>query len=359
MNSSSALCVLHLRNACGYYGADHAIVTWIQDLASRGYRFELAVFDYPSRSTSLFLREAERAGATVHLLPRTHRKVFIALRRLIRIIRKRHVSIIHAHDNRSHVLGWLAGLITGTPVVGTIHGYVHNSSAERISNFVDRLILTHGFLAQVTAPSRELCRQFKKAMYLPNAVHADLADHPLVAEKLPESPHFGVVARLSQEKGVHVFLDALAYAPPSWRYCVLGEGPQREELLRHPLSHRVKWLGFCPDVVDNMRTWTGVIVPSLSEGLPLVILEAMALGIPIVATRTGGIVDVIQDGIEGIIVPPDNPEALAQGMMTIINDDAAASQRAVQARQRFRENFTTDRLGCDLHRLYLRVVRGG
>ena len=350
--------VLHLRNTCGYYGAERCIVSWMRELGGRGFTFDLVAYDHPDPSTETFYAEAREAGAEVHRLPRDHRHGVSALGRLVSVVRRRRVELIHAHENRSHMMGWLAGGITGTPVMGSVHGYVAAGGRSTRLNRLNRWFLSGHRLARLTAPTEELVRQLGVAELVPNAIAGNGAADELAADALPQVPTFGVVSRLSPEKNVAAFLSAIASLPSHWRFEVLGEGPEADRLHDHPEAGRVGWCGFQPDAAERMRGWTALVIPSRSEGLPLTLLEAMAAGVPVVATAVGGIPDAVENGHHAILVPRDDPGALGDGMRQVVADPAGARVRAEAARARFRERYTLTRVGDDLERLYRSVARG-
>ncbi len=353
-----SLRVLHLRNASGYYGAERCIVSWIRALSGRGFGFDLAVYVNPDRSTTEFLSDAREAGATVHELPRAHRQSLTALSRLFRVVRSRKIDLIHAHENRSHVLGWLVGGLTATPVIGTMHGYVPARGGSHRMDRFNQFFLRGRRLSVLTVPSEQLAREIGvDATVMPNAAPAALAEADLSAAAPPDTPTFGVVARLSAEKGVQVFLDAIAGLPDGWRFDVLGEGPERDALRSHPAAARVSWGGYRPDAADRMREWSALVVPSFSEGVPLTLLEAMAQGVPVIATRAGGIPEVLRNGRDAILVDVGDADALAAAMREVADDAAGACERAAQARARFIEKHTPDRVAEVLERIYRETAR--
>lgn len=352
--------VLHLRNACGFYGAERCIVAWVRELGSRGFGFDVGVYDHPDPSTRTFLRELEGAGAAVHLLPRAHARGPAIVTRLVRLVREHGIALIHAHENRSHVVGWLVGGLTATPVVATVHGYVGSSAKSRRWNAFNRSFLRARRVSALTVPTRQLEREMgPDATLVPNAAPAALARGRLAADSPPERATFGVIARLSPEKGIDRFLDAVAGLPEEWRFLVVGDGSERPALVRHSAAPRVEWLGYREDAADLMRSWTAIVVPSRVEGLPITLLEAMAQGVPVIAARVGGIPDVIVDGEDGLLVPPDDARTLEGAMREIVARPSAARERAVRARARFLRDHTVQGAGERIERIYRAVARRG
>jgi len=348
--------VLHLRNTSGYFGAERCIASWVGELAPRGVRFDVAAYVHPDPSTGEFLDDVARLGATVHRLPRGHAAMVSVVARLVGLVRSRGIDVIHAHENRSHGIGWLVGGITATPVVGTVHGYVPRSPKSRRWNRLNRWFLSGRRLAALTVPSSALARDLADARLVPNAADGALARGPLAAETPPEVPTLGVVARLSPEKGVDLFLDAVATLPPRWRAVVLGDGPERAALERHPAASRVRFEGYRSDARERMRDLTVLAVPSRTEGLPVTLLEAMGQGVPVVAAGVGGIPEAL-GGDAGWLVPPGDSAALARAIRAVVDDPAEAVTRARRARERFVDRYTLARAGDTLLALYRDVAR--
>ncbi len=349
--------VLHLRNTCGHFGAERCIVSWIGEMSSTDASFHLAVFDHPDPSTAEFYAAARRAGAEVHVLPRSHVRAPSSIATVTALVRRHRIEVIHAHENRSQVIGWLVGGLTATPVVGTVHGYVPSSAKTRRFNRLNRWFLGGRRLAALTVPTRELARSLPGATLVPNAIAGALADTPMAVDSRPDPPHFGVVARLSGEKGVDVFLDTVAGMPPDWRFSVIGEGPAAATLRAHRAADRVEWLGFRADAAERMRAWSALVIPSRSEGLPLTLLEAMAQGVPVIASSVGGVPDAVADGMHGLLVPPDDADRLGAAMHALARDPVGATDRASRARERFRERYTLARVAEALASIYAGVAR--
>jgi len=182
---------------------------------------------------------------------------------------------------------------------------------------------------------------------IPNA----LAAHPAPLDraaarralKLPDEGLIaGWVGRLSREKGVDVFIDALASLDDRVvRAAIMGDGPERrvQEARADSLAPgRFQWLGAIPDAARYFAAFDLFVLSSRAEGLPMVLLEAMAACIPIVATRVGGVPDLLSPA-EAMLVPPDNPAALAAAIRAAIDDPAATSSRAKAARLRQQSEF--------------------
>jgi glycosyltransferase involved in cell wall biosynthesis len=212
---------------------------------------------------------------------------------------------------------------------------------------------------------REFGVAARKVTYVPNAVVA-LSKREL-AHGLPDGCDgarlVGRVCRLQPEKGLDVFLRAavrIARGAPDVRFLIVGEGPVRHRLetlgRRLGIAERVHFLGHRTDARAIIAALEILVVSSLSDGSPLVVLEAMASATPILATRTGGIPDQVRDGLDGLLVAPGDVHALAGGMRRLLDDPDAARRLAVTAQRRARSRFRYDAMVAGVERAY-RVAR--
>jgi len=185
----------------------------------------------------------------------------------------------------------------------------------------------------------------EKISFIPNAVIPASGREPGTTSTLPderrEGPLVGVVARLQPEKGVANFLKAAARVSPAYpvaRFLVVGDGPLREELLcladRLGLRERVRFLGHRADARELVGLLDVLVVPSLTEGTPLIVLEAMVAGVPVVASDVGGIPDQVRHDREGLLVPPDDTIALGDALLRLLRDPDRARRLGEAGRRR-------------------------
>lgn len=186
---------------------------------------------------------------------------------------------------------------------------------------------------------------------IPNGIHPRQAERDRAAVRqalaiAPDATVLLVVARLTEQKGHAVLLDALARIRgqmPGLVCLVAGDGPLRAALEQRAralgLGHAVRFLGSRRDVADLMAAADALVLPSLFEGLPLVVLEAMAAGLPVVATRIGGTSEAVEDGVSGWLAEPGDADALARTLLRRLPDRAALARAGEAARDRFRRRF--------------------
>lgn len=169
----------------------------------------------------------------------------------------------------------------------------------------------------------------------------------------------GTIGRLEEQKGIDVLLDAfadIAREEPGAELVVAGDGSLRTDLERRAsglgLAGSVRFAGTIDDVAPLLASLDLFVLASRWEGLPLTLLEAMAAGVPIVATSVDGSAEAVRSGVDGLLVPPDDPGALARAILASLHDRAAAIERARAARGRASSIYSIERMVADYRRVY-------
>jgi glycosyltransferase involved in cell wall biosynthesis len=255
---------------------------------------------------------------------------------LARWLRRHEIDLVHAHMYRAEVVGTRAAVAAGTPViVATVHSSRVRSAEDRallasLTPAMDRLIVPSESIARkVRAEGREA-----RFAAIPNGVDLSRFASPVPPCRLRSefaipgnAPLLGVVARLEPEKGHRHLIAAmpaiLDESPDAW-LAIVGEGTEADALRAQAASlgiaGRVVFTGRRDDVTAITADLTIALLPSLREAQGISILEAMALRRPVVAAAVGGILEVITDGLDGLLVPPADPAALAAAVVRLIRD---------------------------------------
>jgi glycosyltransferase involved in cell wall biosynthesis len=211
-----------------------------------------------------------------------------------------------------------------------------------------------------------------KVFLIPNGVEIKVfteANQSLVEALAQEwkirshTPVIGTLARLHEQKGHSYLLDAVAQLRreiPDVKALVVGDGElrpsleQRTQALR--LSDSVIFTGTRRDVPEILALLDVFVLPSLWEGLPIALLEAMAAGLPVVATRVGGVPEVVVDGETGLLVPPRDPDALSEAILTLLQDPDLRQKMGQAGQERVREYFSVERMVEETEALYERLL---
>jgi glycosyltransferase involved in cell wall biosynthesis len=303
--------------------------------------------------------ELERDGVEVIDLSRRGRFDLASFRPLLRRLRSGNVDVLHAHKFGSNVWGVAFGRASRVPVViAHEQTWSYSGSPHRVA--LDFLIgrLADAFVAVSTADGERMVTvehvPAEKVIVIPNAYipRAPAAGSDLRGQLGlgADDLLIGTVAVMRPQKALSVFIEAFAsLADPHPRaHLVLGgDGPCEQELrelvARSGLDERVHFLGMRQDVPEILRSLDIAVMSSDFEGTPLFALECMAAGTPLVATRVGGLPDLVEDGRTGTLVPPRDPAALSDAIDQLISDPDRRAAVASAARERA-EEFSIDRI---------------
>ncbi len=323
--------VLHLISSSGVYGAEKMVVGLCEALPQFGVEPVLEVFDNRHARNVDVADYALSRGVQVRLLPCGGRFDLAAVRQLRRDLTG--FDLLHVHGYKANLYGYVASR-RKAPVVATNHRFDTGPQ-----NRFDRFVLPRmNAVFAVSDEARDSLRDvygIKAAMTIPNGV--DPRDFTGVAPSLNVFPLVGMVARLAPEKAPHDFL-AVAAAIPEATFVIVGDGPMRAEL-EAAAPTNVQFLGFREDMPGVYASLDVLVQPSLREGMPMTLLEAMASGVPVVATRVGAAADVIDNGRTGMLVPPSDVPALTAAVQSLLRDDHGIGQAA---RQEVERRFTVD-----------------
>jgi glycosyltransferase involved in cell wall biosynthesis len=169
----------------------------------------------------------------------------------------------------------------------------------------------------------------------------------------------GSIGRLSWQKGYDVLVDALARMPET-EAVIVGEGPQRKNIERCArdagVGGRLTLVGWSDDARSYLRRFDAFVLPSRFEGFPLVILEAMLAGVPVIATDVGSVSESVTDGDTGILVAPEDPAALAEAIRRVLADPELARRIGERGRQVALQRFTSRDMTESFERVYGRLV---
>jgi glycosyltransferase involved in cell wall biosynthesis len=284
-------------------------------------------------------------------------KTSFQLARLFRLTKPR---IVHTHNTKPLIYAAPAAHLLGIPtLIHTRHGQRHG--ATRGQNFLFNMAASWADkIVSVSRDSTELAARQRmpreKLLTIHNGI--DLTLFP-VAVPRPNGPVV-FVGRLSPEKDVPTLLRATAIAAsvePSFRLHLAGDGPCLPELQRLVkqffIADHVTFLGQTANVAQLLADASLLVLSSLTEGISLALLEAMACGLPVVATAVGGNTEVVMDGETGLLVRPGSPPALAEAMLKLYRNSDLARQMGRAGRQRVEDHFDSRRMVAQYESLYL------
>ncbi len=299
-------------------------------------------------------------------------KVALQLSRLVRFLRQERPLIVHGFLFWAYILGTYAAKLAGVPIVlASRRGLGHFKVNRPHYLFLERMAtrLTDLIVANAEAVRQDVIRQERMAPSKVKVVHngIDAFRYALAADPalrsslgLAEGARVvGVVANLIPYKGHRDFLracQAIRQREAGVTFLLIGDGPCRgelEDLARElGLEKAVRFLGSRRDVPQLLALMDIVVLPSLEEGFPNAILEAMAAGKPVVATRVGGVPEAVVHDETGLLVPPHDPQALADAILLLLADPSRAEAMGRTGRDRAAKLFGLDRMIRETEALY-------
>jgi len=351
-------------------GLERVVADLSAGLAARGHSIHVAAVVEPGDAEHPFVRAIHARGIPAHEIAvpaRAYRRERAAVAQLCRELRP---DVVHTHGFRPDVVDGRVAARLGIPVASTVHGFTGDSWRVRLYERIQRTALRRFDL--VVAVSRALADDLvrsgvpaSRVRLIPNA-WLDAAP-PVPREEArrrlglaPDQAVVGWIGRLGREKGPDVLVEAVVRLNDvPCAVSVVGLGPMGARLearaRRLGIAERVRWHGLVPEAGRLIPAFDAFVLSSRNEGTPMVLLEAMAAGVPIVATAVGGIPDVVSQR-EAVLVPPEDPAALASGIRSVFSDLAAAQTRAGAARARLTEAFAGDRWVASYEMAYRELI---
>lgn len=327
-----------------------------------------------------FAQTLRERGVKVHVVKGIRRFDLRLLTALKRLFLAERPHIIHTHGVKANFFGRLAARWSGFPrLVTTVHSVLRydypHPVAYTLASWMDRS--TRRFSLRFIAISGAVRDYLLREGVPPERIR--LVHHGIDASRFyrPEAreevrtqwglggEHFavGMVGRLVKVKGAEVFVDAaaaLARRHDDARFVLVGDGPERaaieEHIRRLGLEDRFVLAGFRQDIPECLAALDCFVSASFFEGLGLSVLEAMAAGVPVVATAVGGVLDFLSDGENGLLVPAGDPERLAGALAAMIEDPALRCRLVARARADVVEKFSFDRMAAETAAVYRELL---
>jgi glycosyltransferase involved in cell wall biosynthesis len=367
--------------ASGGGGAERVARDQLVELDPR--RFERVLFvsrppDPDDRTGEMVVTELRRRGVAVRFLNRRFKYDLLAWWPLFRALRRERIDVLHTHAFGQNAWGSVIGRLARVPVV-IAHEHNRSFTGRALRPVIDRE-LTARCASVMIVVSQEARRRMVEVeriapqglVLLPNGIRAlPPGDGRPVRAELGighDDPVIGSVCILRSEKALDLLVRAAALLIrdfPRLRVMIVGDGPDRarvEAVVEQlGLEKHVLLTGARADVPDVLAAMDVAVLSSDYEGSPLSMLEFMDAGKPIVATRVGGIPEAIEDGVQGVLVPPRDETALAAAIGGVLRDMDGGREMGARARDRCRGEFSLDRTVERLQQLYqqLRSRRDG
>ena len=346
---------MHVLSSGGFYGAERMLLDHC--LATPG-QHQVLFLDAPPALIARF----REAGVDC--------RGCAGLADLLRHVRQRRGEqpLLNTHNFKGLLFGWVTATLLRLPLVITQHGFTPRSRKQKFYTWlslqlcrtasVDRVVCV---AESIAALHRQARVRTEKLQVIPNGL-------PAAAAVVPEAGRqrwlAGYVGRLSSEKGPDLFLDAviaLCHQHPQLDAVMLGDGPEQAALQTRidnaGLHTRIRLPGYQTAMQPWWQQLDALVISSRTEGTPMILLEAMQAGVPVVAFAVGGIPDVLQDRHNGLLAPPTDTAALARQLDTLLAEPKLAAQLRDNAKRTLQERYDLKALAERWSQLYIRTAR--
>jgi glycosyltransferase involved in cell wall biosynthesis len=367
--------ILYIHGVAQIGGAERELLTWLKFLDRE--RFQPYVVCPGDGPLATELENLQVPHASVSLP--AWRKLFhvfwrpVAIIQLIRVIRRWRIDVLHVNDYWWAPVGIIAGWLTGRPCFVHVRQEIEPRKVSQYwlnkGSVIVPVSQSIGNVIRSAGVHQENIRVLLSGIPLKvGKSFSPLTETLTILKKEKGQPVIGTVANLFPRKGLEYLIEAVGHLKKSFPHIflvIVGTGDDEyERQLRTQVAHldltdHVLFAGFQDQPECFIAQFDVFVLPSLLEGLGIVLLEAMALGKPIVASRVGGIPEVVQHGKTGLLVKPADVEALCHGLLTLCHDPATCRQMGEEAKKRVVEYFSVERMLEQLYRLYDGVLAKG
>jgi sugar transferase (PEP-CTERM/EpsH1 system associated) len=362
------LCVLITELGVG--GAQRVLADVVTSLPKDRYQVLVACLFNPGTTAA----QLRAVGVDVIDLCMSSKLDFLVFLRLCRLLRQFQPHLLHTHMFHANLLGRLAGRITGVPfIVSTEHTMGQENWSRRLLNRItshlcDRVIAVSQSVG--TFASRVIGIEADRIVVIPNGIEVEKFQSSLTPAQArhriglsDETDVVGTVGTLRRVKGTEILLQAFSQLFPRWpqaKLLIVGDGPEREHLQqmtqRAGLDHSTIFTGERRDVADLLAAMSVFVLPSHWEGFGLAVVEAMAAGLPVVATRVGSLPEVISERETGLLVSPADPTAMASAIEYLLNNPQLRSKMGRAGRQRAKTRYSREQMVAKTEELYTSLL---
>jgi glycosyltransferase involved in cell wall biosynthesis len=326
------------------------------------------------RNLGAYVPEVEELGVRVHFIPQKKSGVdYFSFSKVGRVFREEEVDIIHTHNTQPLIDGVLGALLSGVKTI------VHTDHARDFPDkkrymftewCMSRLVYKMVGVSDHTVSNLRKYERIpiEKLTTIPNGI--DRRKYQISIDKnkkrteigiIHDGPIMGLGVRIAEQKGITYLLQAMPVILkqfPGLSLVIAGDGnllgALKQEARELNIDRHVFFIGSRLDMPELLKMFDLYVLPSLWEGLPMVLLEAMAAGCPIVATNVGGIAQAITDGYNGTLIEPRNPQKITEAVINLLNRPDIREAYINNARQVFMDKFSADIMTRRYEGLYLR-----
>ncbi len=357
-------------------GPGKCLFQFLHELPSEAAEYVLCNFQLAGRRDGEFVTEARRRRLNLRLLKQRATLDPLLILEARKAVQQHNLNLVQTHGYKSNVIGFFLKRLFGMPWIGFAHGHTDDNWKVRLYNRLDLAVLRHAdrvvaVSAATLAWLRDRGVSDARLRLIYNAVDLDAANDAASPNEIrrrhgiaDDAVVVGVVGRFNPEKGQIVFLKAMRRiirSYPQVRALMIGDGQDRGALERycqdHGLAEHVIFTGYRDDVGAYYQAMDVLVLPSLSEGLPNTVLEAMSHAVPVVATTVGGVPEIL-DQTNGVLIPPGDDTALSENLMDLLRNETRRKEIGKRGRESLYPRFAPEHRTKQIVQLYSEVLTG-
>ena len=356
--------VIQLIGSTGLYGAERWILALIRAFNPKHIRSTLINLVDAQDEKPEVVNAAHQRGLEGFDFYTGGRFNLGAAVRLARWSRQNRVDIIHGHGFKSDMLGLFSARLAGCKVISTPHGWSLEKDLKlKLYESLDRILFR--FMHQVCPLSPDLAKEFKQKSgysnirFILNGVDLEEIDAVEGSEKSNNKFSIGYIGQLIERKNLKTLLQAISMLDnitDKIKLILIGEGALCSKLEYDAenlgIKDKVSFMGFRPDALNFLKTFDIFVLPSLMEGIPRCIMEAMACGVPVLASDIPGNRELVIHGKTGLLFPTGDVNNLTESIRYIINHPDEAKMMATEARTKVENEFSSKRMAAEYAKLY-------
>jgi len=359
-----------ISSSYGYYGAERVCVTLATELEKMGVGSVVCAFRNTHKADHLeVLEHAKQSGLITEEITCRGRFDWKAVEMLRDVVQRHKIDIVHCHNIKPNLYTRIAIRGSGVPILSTCHSWHTGTLRGWLISILDRLILLR--FDRVVLVSEHMQRQIRRFGLAGDIIYNGIDLEPFMVrssglrEEMEWSDRLviGLIGRLSAEKGQKYFLQAAVAVLedfPNALFLIVGDGPDRRSLEVEAkllgIGESVRFLGVRNDIPDILSSLDVLVMPSLIEGMPMALLEAMASGRAVVASKVGSIPAVVQSRVNGILVPPADATTLACELRSLLTERGLRESLGRRAAETVANGFSSSSMASKYLRLYFNMM---
>lgn len=364
--------MLHLIGSTGLYGAERWILALMRTAPATRFKSILANLVDTKGYGSAVVQAAHQRGLAALDFYTGGTFNPLTIFQLAHWVRQRNIRIIHSHGYKSDLIGLVVARLTRCKILATPHGWsLEKDKKLQFYEKLDRVLFN--FMDRICPLSPELESGIRKGT---STALVKLIYNGVDIDEIRTAPPFpitdsgeyviGYIGQLIERKNLGTLLAAVKMIVgkrPNMRLMVIGDGPERSylqnEAARLGISSQVRFLGFRTDAVRYLKTFDAFVLPSLMEGIPRCIMEAMAAGIPVVVSDIAGNRALVAHGKTGRIFAPGDSRDLADQLDYLIEHPDEATTMAIHGMKRIEQSYSSRKMAKEYHTLYQELIGMG